>query len=335
MLDNELFIKIGKDLCRIQKGGGIDTQWPFILPDFETSFGKDIIEHLNLVLTEFLKTHTITDAANLFVYPSKVSQYILLIHSAEHLDKADKEKLLFTLISILKILRKDYLCENGINQLNNFYYKDYLEDNKFNEEDQLKASKLSSILYAYLEKLYPTMMRMNFEYHGPYLYNNKRYIVKEYFDLDNNYIIDCKFDFKNIKIICEIEGDVGIDFFGHIYGDGKTKIIGLYKDNNRLKEVTELFIKVRTLYEYQQSLFLNYDYRDYARNLLLGMFYSLKPFCDRILLDWKPNSNLIEKTRNFKLIFPLERVLENIHKTPEADLEKKITKSFSDLFNDL
>ncbi len=334
MLNNELFIKIGKDLSRIQKGGGIDTQWPFVLPDFEISFGEDIINHLNFVLCKFLNTHTIDDAANLLKCPSKVSQYILLIHSAKHLNKKDRKKLILTLTSILKKLRKNYLCENGTNQLNNFDYKNYLNHTQFTKEDTKKINQLSSTLYAYLEKLYPTMMRLGFEYHGPYIYNNKKYIFKEYFDLNNNYIPNCKIDYKNIKIVYEIDNDVYVDFFGHIYGDGKTKVVGLYIDGNKISDITEVFNKIKDIYEYQKSLFLNYNYKDYAKNLVFGIFFSLKPICDKIGVDWKPRKNVIEKTKNFKLIFPLENVLNKIHQTPTEDLERKITKSFSEIFDD-
>src|SRR5690606_17740999 len=93
--------KIGKDLAVVQKSGAIDSQWPFIISELEPSIDKEFIY--------CLKDSTLSNKLD-DQYPSALSQYILLIHSAKYLDLEDRKAIVNKIIELQKQKRKDYLC---------------------------------------------------------------------------------------------------------------------------------------------------------------------------------------------------------------------------------
>jgi hypothetical protein len=319
--------KIGNDLSIVQKRGGIESQWPFLLPELEKYIGADIILLLNKSINDDLSYNkSIEQISKKFKYPSKIAQYILFTHSFNVLDSESRIKLIDNLIKLLEYLREDYLCNNGINKLSSFNIERYIVEEKSNLSDILL---INTYLYSYCEKLYPTLMRLGYEYHGPYIYNNKKYIVKEYFDLDKYYDINIpSFKVNNIKIIQQIEGEVYIDFFGHIFGDYKIISANLFIDNSLKTNTTYYLENIQNKYLQLNQLFKDYEVLDYAKNVCKGILFSINRDYDFI----ENNLKIIHKLDNFKLFFPKEKAVERVNNTSYKDLQKSIFNSFYNVF---
>lgn len=176
-------------------------------------------------------------------------------------------------------------------------------------------------------------MRLSFEHHGPYIFKNKKYIVKEYFNLDSCYFQKYPiFDFNNVKIIEEIEGDPEIDFFGHAIGNYKIINSLLVVDDKIIKNTEDFYNVIFNKFLELDKLFLEYDVKDYAKNLTYGLYFSLKPLTTLLNLDWNPKSEVIDEINKFKLFFPKDKVINYIKSTDIKDIEKKVYLSFKEIF---
>ncbi|MDD3178068.1 MAG: hypothetical protein PHR26_00955 [Candidatus ainarchaeum sp.] len=259
-----------------------------------------------------------------------ITQYIALIHSANVLPLNKRIELITNLISIIEELRMDYLCNKGINILQNFDISKFLSNDI---KQDIIPQKISSILYAYTEKLYPTLMRLSFEHHGPYIFNKKKYVVKEYFNLKNQYSnMFPVFNYDNVKIIQEIEGDFNVDFFGHSIGDYKIVNSILVVDNEIISDTNKFLEEILINFINLDKLFLEYTVEDYAKNLTNGLFYSLKPLTTLINKDWVPSKNIIAKLNGFKLFFPRDKIINYIKSTDINEIEFKVYLSFKNIF---
>lgn len=307
--------KIGKDLSIVQKNGGIDTQWPFIVNEIESYIDQEFIINLK-------KSIDSNDLDSR--YPSAISQYVLLLHSVKHLDLNERIEITNKIIDIQKNLRKDYLCYEN-NQLIDFNISKYIE----NSTDQNKIKLISSLLFSFYEKIYPTLMRLGYEYHGPYVYENKSYIVKEYYDMDLLHKIDVpSFPFKNLKIIEEVDGYIVIDYFGHIYGDYKINNVSLFVDDLPIKDINAVYDLVYDNYVQLLDLQKDYTVSNYAISFTKNLFWTL----DKKDNKYFPTKELLEKLKDFKLFFPREKIRKSIEERSIIDLEEKIFNSFLDLF---
>lgn len=307
--------KIGKDLAVVQKNGGIDTQWPFIVNEIESYIDQEFIINLKKSIdSNYLDSK----------YPSAISQYALLLHSVKHLDLDKRIEITNKIIDIQKNLRKDYLCYEN-NQLIDFNISKYIE----NSTDQNKIKLISSLLFSFYEKIYPTLMRLGYEYHGPYVYENKSYIVKEYYDMDLLHKIDVpSFPFKNLKIIEEVDGYIVIDYFGHIYGDYKINNVSLFVDDLPIKDINAVYDLVYDNYVQLLDLQKDYTISDYAISFTKNLFWTL----DKKDNKYFPTKELLEKLKDFKLFFSREKIRKSIEERSVTDLEESIFVSFYDLF---
>lgn len=311
--------KIGKDLAVVQKSGGIDSQWPFIISELESYIGEEFICCLKDSLTlDYLSKQ----------YPSALSQYILLIHSAKYLDLEDRKTIVNKIIELQKQKRKDYLCIDN-NQLINFDIYKYLLQNNI---DNSKIKLISSLLFSFYEKIYPTLMRLGYEFHGPYVFNNRKYIVKEYYDMIGYYNQDIpSFPWKNLKIIEEYEGDLVIDYFGHILGEYSIKNAYLFIDDNPIntnEKLNEIYNTTQQNYLKLLTNQKNYSISDYAIILTNGIFWTL----DKKSRKYNPSSELLEKLKDFKPYFSREKLSKSIQEKLFTDLENSIADSFLKIF---
>lgn len=311
--------KIGKDLALVQKSGGIDSQWPFIISELEPSIDKEFI----CCLKDSTLSNKLDDQ-----YPSALSQYILLIHSAKYLDLEDRKSIVNKIIELQKQKRKDYLCIDN-NQLINFDISKYLLQNNI---DNSKIKLIFSLLFSFYEKIYPTLMRLGYEFHGPYVFNNRKYIVKEYYNMDEYYSQEIPvFPFRNLKIIEEYDGDLVIDYFGHILGEYNIKDAYLFVDDNPINTIE----KINEIYNITQQNYLklltnqkDYFVSDYAIILTKGIFWTL----DKKGRNYSPSPELLEKLKDFKPYFSREKISKSIQEKSFTDLEDSITDSFLKIF---
>lgn len=311
--------KIGKDLAVVQKSGGIDSQWPFIISELEPYIDKEFIYSLK----DSINSNSLNDQ-----YPSSLSQYILLIHSARHLDLEDRKTIVNKIIELQKQKRKDYLCIDN-NQLINFDISKYLLQNNLENN---KVKLISGLLFSFYEKIYPTVMRLGYEFHGPYIFDNKKYIVKEYYNMDKYYDSNIPhYPWKNLKIIEEYEGDLIIDYFGHILGEYNITNTSLFIDdvlvdtNDRL---TEIYNLIQENYLKLVIIQKNYAVSDYAITLAKGIFWTL----NKEGKLYNPTPELLEKLRDFKPYFSREKLARTIQEKSFMELEDSISDSFLKIF---
>jgi hypothetical protein len=310
--------KIGKDLAVVQKYGGIDSQWPFIISELELSIDKEFI----CCLKDSAASNNLTNQ-----YPSSLSQYLLLIHSARHLDLEGRKTIVNKIIALQKQKRKDYLCIDN-NQLINFDISKYLLHNNL-ENNKIKL--ISSLLFSFYEKIYPTLMRLGYEFHGPYVFNNKKYIVKEYYDMEEYYNkIIPSFPWRNLKIIEEYDGNLVIDYFGHILGEYSIKSAYLFIDDNPItdEKLTEIYNTVQQNYLKLLTNQKDYSVSDYAITLTNGIFWTL----DKKSKKYNPSPELLEKLKDFKPYFSREKLSKSIQEKSFTDLENSIADSFLKIF---
>ncbi len=311
--------KIGKDLAVVQKSGGIDSQWPFIISELEPYIDKEFIYYLK----DSIASNNLNDQ-----YPSSLSQYILLIHSARHLDLEDRKTIVNKIIELQKQKRKDYLCIDN-NQLINFDISNYILQNNL-ENNKIKL--ISSLLFSFYEKIYPTLMRLGYEFHGPYILDNRKYIVKEYYNMDKYYDSNIPyFPWKNLKIVEEYEGDLIIDYFGHILGDYNITNASLFIDDvlvNTNDRVIEIYNQTQENYLKLLAIQKNYAVSDYAITLTKGIFWTL----DKKDRKYYPTLELLEKLRYFKPYFSREKLARTIQEKSFTELEDSIADSFLEIF---
>ncbi|HRS42871.1 MAG TPA: hypothetical protein P5530_03295 [Candidatus Diapherotrites archaeon] len=310
--------KIGKDLAVVQKSGRIASQWPFIISELEPFFAEEFSCCLKDSLAlGYLSNH----------YPSALSQYITLIHTVKHLDLEDRKTIVNKIIELQKLKRKDHLCVNN-NQLQNFEISKYLLQ-KGSENKKIKLT--SSLLFSFYERIYPTLMRLGYEFHGPYIFNNKKYIVKEYYDMQEYYNQEIPtFPFKNLKIIEEFVGNFIIDYFGHVHGEYNIKNAYLFVDDvsTNDEKITEIYNITQQNYLKLLANQKDYSVSDYAINLTKGLFWTL----DKKGRKYSPSPELLEKLKDFKPYFSREKLSKTINEKSFIELEKSIADSFIKIF---
>lgn len=321
----QLCKKIGKDLATVQKNGGVETQWPFLIPEVEEFIKDEFIEKLRDILDKIDVNNLKQQKIN---YPSILSQYVVLIHSAKILPLEKRIKIIQKIIEIQKYLRKDYLCEKN-NQLIGFDISKYIQEKETIQKQQIK--QISSLLYSFYERIYPTLMRLGYEYHGPYIHKDKKYIVKEYFYMSSFYNKKIPvFPWNNLKIIEEYSGDITIDYFGHVFGDYTIKEVFLYIDDKHIEDTKQIFTITKEKYLELLKQQQEYQTKTYAIELTNGIFWSL----DRNNNTYSPSKELLEKLESFKLFYPKEKIIASISSKPIEVLEKEIFNSFYSIFKE-
>lgn len=323
----QLCEKIGKDLAVVQKNGGIETQWPFLIPEVEHFIGEEFINCLYDLLDKITLENLNQQKLN---YPSILSQYVVLIHCVKSLPLEKRIQIIQKIIEIQKHLRKDYLCKEN-NQLIGFDISKYVHNKEQESQQKQQIKQTSSLLYSFYERIFPTLMRLGYEFHGPYIYNNKKYIVKEYFYMSSFYNKDIpSFPWNNLKIIEEYTGDLTIDYFGHVSGEYMITDVFLYIDDKYIEDSKDIFNIVKEKYLQLLKLQENYQIKDYAKELTKGIFWSL----DRNNNTCNPSKELLEKLDSFKPFYPKDKIIASISSKPLELLEKEIFNSFYNVFKE-
>ena len=332
-LIKELCSVIGKDLSKLHKGDTASALWPFIPNEAEYYVGSFFIKKIYpLIKTLKSRGYTEEKIAKLFGTPSKIAQYFTLFHSAKVLKKEERLELAKDLVNYISYYREDPFCKKT-NRL-----KRYSFDSKnlsSEKENIIMSNKISALLLLYLEILYPTMMRLGHEFHGVYEKESRRFFVKEFFNLNPISLgIDNKFPFKNIKIVEEIDGEVELDFFNHLFRSSKktssyVEIDGEVVSGDKLKDVyVELEDKIKSIISKTKDFSRKDWFKVYAR----GLFNSFDELKKETGASLEIPSELFAKIDQADFKIPIEKVMEFTQNHTRKEIEEITTKSYLKIF---
>jgi hypothetical protein len=303
---------IGRDLSKLHKGDTASALWPFIPNEAEYYVGEFFIKELYSSIKRLKKkNYSNEQIAKLLGSPSKIAQYFTLFHSANILDVNQRLELADDLINYLSFYRENAFCNNKNNRLKKYSF----DINKLssNENNITIGNKLSALLLLYLEILYPTMMRLGHEFHGVYKKDSKKIFIKEFFNLDPTSLnLVEKFPFKKIKIVEEIEGDIDLDFFNHLFQSPK-KVASYIEVDDILIQDAELEGVYQTIEKKVNEIISktkNFSRKDWFKVYGRGLFHSFDTLKKELDTSLEIPQGLFSKIDNEDFRIPIEKVME-------------------------
>ena len=197
------------------------------------------------------------------------------------------------------------------------------------------TNKLSALFLLYLEILYPTMMRLGHEFHGIYEKNGRKIFIKNFFNLNPVSLgLKEEFPFKKIKIVEEIEGDLVLDFFNHLFKSPR-KISSYVEIDNKLVEGEKLEkihraieIKINKVVENVK----NFSRKDWFKVYARGLFYSFDTLKKELNISLKIPNELFSRIDNEDFKIPIEKVMEFTKNHTRKEIEKITTQSYLKIF---
>jgi len=325
---------IGKDLSKLHKGDTLSALWPFTPNEAEYYVGSFWIEQLEGTITKLKeKRYSRKEIAELFGYPSKIAQYFTLFHSAKVLDLKKRIQLATDLLDYIDYYREDPFCENGANILK----KQIIDVDLLDQNPELLkiGDKLTALMLLYLEILYPTMMRLGHEFHGPYKIGGKNIFVKDFHNLQPLSLgIEASFPFNNIKIVEEIEGNVELDFFNHLVKSSKKKAISISINGNQknLKELKEDLEKIENSINQIIGKIKLFDKKDWFKVYARGIFNSSCKLNLELGKDCKPPKEVFKKIDEENFSIQIEKIVQLNKSRAMKEIEKITTMSFLKIF---
>lgn len=331
----ELCRVIGRDLSKLHKGDTASALWPFTSNEAEYYVGSFFIKEIYSIIKILkLRGYTEEKIAKLFCTPSKIAQYFTLFHSAKILKKEERLELAEDLVSYISYYREDLLCEKT-NRLKKYSFDS--NNLSLEKENIIMSNKISALLLLYLEIIYPTMMRLGHEFHGVYEEGNRRFFVKEFFNLDPISLgIKDKFPFKNIKIVEEIEGEIELDFFNHLFKSPNKKstyveIEGRVVSGGKLREVYgEIEDKIKSIINRTKYFSRKDWFKVYAR----GLFNSFDELRKETGHSLEIPIELFKKIDKEDFKIPIKKVIEFTQNHTRKEIEEITTKSYLKIFEE-
>lgn len=330
-MNNELIKlaeRIGKDLAELHKGDTISALWPFTVNDTGFYLGDGLCRDL----LDTLKEVPIEKAAKIMKYPSKIIGYTTYLNGC-NLSNEEKNELASKLFGIVKLIRKDPFCENKLNIFNEEFVDKNLFDVELKESNLIGTNKLSFLLFMYLELIYPTSMRLGYEFHGPYEYNGNKLWIKEYHNLKNPFLPKTEdFPFEKIIIIECISSYPKVDIYNHLL-EPLTKISSsIIVDGNKnvdIKEVTEkienAFTKISKELEY-------FDRKDWLELFAIGLFNSYYPLKKELGKEFIVPEKVLQKIKEEDYRFDVSKAKKANADAHLVDLEVMISEGFKKAF---
>lgn len=314
----DLIRKISYDLSLIQKGDTLSSLWPFINNESEYYLGETFLKDLISTMKIIENKLSYEEIAILLGFPSKVTQYLTYIHSLKKINYEDRIYFLNFIIKLLKIYKKDYLSNKNTNQLNDKFIKLHIDELKIekNEDEINKIKIINSLLLLYLETIYPTLMRLGYEIHGPYQINNSKFIIKEFYDINGSEINSMKENIEKkinkIRIIEEIKGEVLLDIFNHVIKS--PKVIGVYIECNdkyiSKSEYDFLINKIDKMINYRSEECKNYSKKDWLKSFGNNLYYSFRKIFQIANKDSFLPLEIEKKIDSNDYSFPIEKAIE-------------------------
>jgi len=331
---------IGEHLAILHKGDTVSALWPFIITELEFYAGEEFIKKLFYAITELKnKGHSIEEIAQLFSNPSKIAQYFCLFHSAKCLKLDERKQLALDLIDCIHYYRKDPFCTNKSNVLNEKIVNKAILNAQLsvNSNEISTANKISALTLMYLEIVYPTIMRLGHEFHGPYKQENNFITIKEFYDLKSEFMpLSKEFPFKNIIIVEKTEEPTQLDFFNHLIYMPKRSASAIFIDSKQAtqKEAEEALQKIEWALTLISSMHANCTKKEWLKSASNNLFYSIKKLSDKLNCDWKPAHSLMDKIENQEFNINLDKIIKFQNTHSQQELQNITTESFLSIFRD-
>jgi len=178
---------------------------------------------------------------------------------------------------------------------------EFLTDN-FNENDIKNISKLSNLLFSLCECLYFANRTISDELHGPYIYKNKKLLIRDFSNLKP--IELCpeikKFPYEKIRILKLYKNlDIKIDVLNNYYIKGNyiPEKFGIIIDNKKIKfdEISHInkILEYWVLKMTKKVEKMNRNER--AKLLISTYYYSVKSLRDKLKIGWNPPKKIYER----------------------------------------
>ena len=244
--------------------------------------------------------------AELFYSSSRIAQCFWNFAVIREVDLRKEEKIYLAkkLLKLLSIYRKrDIFCKKGSNIIwDEEKVKKTLKGLDFIEKKEFKDLiwDLEAELWLYTELIWFFHHPLGHPFHGPYKVNQKRLIVREYFDLRPISIWEFtrKLSFENITIFetYKKSAQFKIDFMerGFQNTEGyRDKFTGFFlrvdgRELNTKEEIREVKKNLEEVIDKGTKFIQNLDLKEMFFRHAKGWFYILKPLCDALKMDWAP-----------------------------------------------
>ncbi|MEM5782359.1 MAG: hypothetical protein QXD43_04150 [Candidatus Aenigmatarchaeota archaeon] len=354
-MQNNLNIRLDKILLKLAKCtvGAVSKKaatgtelWPFHPDHIKIFFIREWFNRLFYLLKELEKKNYKDEfIASLFKSSSRIINFFWHFDSIKNttLNKEERIYLFKKLYKFLSIYRKNFektlIWDNkkieNINRSTKFV--------NLKERGGLKRTifSLEATLFLYTELIWFMYHPLGHTFHGPYKIDNKKLIVRKFFDLKpiDIWSFTKILPFDEIEIL-EIYGEntkPKVDFMEravNIRYNDKKNIVGIsikVNDKSLLKEkeIKEIINKLTKTMEGGSKFIQGLNQQDLFMKHIECWFYILKPLSETLKLDWRPPREVCENVYN------RWEAIEEIWTKMKKNLEKEINLSRKEKIEEL
>ncbi|MFC1697829.1 hypothetical protein ACFL1H_05825 [Nanoarchaeota archaeon] len=317
---------MGRDLARTHKGDTLSALWPFSGGDLWHFLGTGFCNEFLEVMEELKKKYSYEEISVFLGNPSKIADYITYMNGWDA-KKPKRLKLAKHFLELLKAFKKDPFSNTGLNPLKNFNQK--ILETKLLKKNVVETNKISFLLFMYLELIYPTAMRLGYEFHGPYEKKGKKIWVKEYYNLQNNHATETlNFPFKNITIIEEITNNPRVDFFNHLIEPPEKVASTIIIDGKPINNIKSVLEEVQTAFTNVSSKLEHFDRKDWLKFFTLGLFNTFQPLKDKLGRKFSVPEKTTQKINEEEFSLNLKKTIKKAKERSMEEIAESISKDY-------
>ncbi len=325
---SKLAMVLGKDMARILKRNHVKAQWPFTVTEMGFFVGNFVIPDLWSQLKEIRSKLDIPKIAKMFKKPSRIGNYYMIIPWVENsFTKKELRELSQTLFDCIKSMRKgDVYCSNGKNII--FTNEEINKMKKLNnwKKELETLKKINGSLSLYLEILYPGLMSIGHEFHGPYEVDEEKYVVREYYDLNPEFL-NTEFPFQKITIYEKISKEPFFDFTNHVITNEEVTEFRIECDDKGVGNVDAFLKNLLSSIEKVSLSFYEYKKSDWLKHSLKGFYHSFSEIGKYLGKELKPGKEAYDFIKKNVCPVTEEQMIEYAS-MDEKEIAKKSYEGF-------
>jgi hypothetical protein len=289
------------------------------------------------------------ELAELFISPSRIA-HITYLFPGIRCTSLRREKAVDLCLKVLKYMacfRTDPFCPDGTNRL---WSKSHVQKESENlirleptqecMETRMLIGKLNAILFSYTELIYFCHHSFGHEFHGPYLVEGEKVIVREYFDLKPEFWrFSEDLPFEKLKFTSRYSRSSGffIDFTGRLISTNlrKTslKSYSLTVDNGvdktSLNGVRETLDRLTRVIDKGIETILRLEKEELIAKYAEAYFHILKPLGLKAKMRWAPPSSLFLNIKEGVIPKALKpEFFAELSKFPSEEQMKRLMRAF-------
>lgn len=308
------FDKCALTLSEVIKNIGEKKGWPKNNKNIKIVYvySHHLANEVEKTINSLLEKYTIKEIAYSIKSPKTIWKLILDCTVGMRQEPAQwninrRKNLIQNLLLMLQYIKEDdYYYENQTNKLIKRFDKELIEKKSIKSD---KIPYFKSLLWLFCESLYYFVHNLGIEIHGPYIVNEKTYLVHDFYNLkpidlrpELNELNNLKIN--SIKIITEYKDlKIAFDAFNNYYvREGSfvdyEKVWVLINneivDENKMNSVIH---EIENIYDKSTKISNDLTGEQVVSNKVKFIWYQLKPWKDMLNQDWKPNFDLIQKDK--------------------------------------